>query len=213
MINNLINTHFKPIIPLDFTAKNTDLENINLANTVDFNEYVFGKLLENNSKIGIGGYFEHRVIYRRSEHFNQSDSEPRSIHLGIDVWATAGTEIYTPQDGIVHSFADNNNFGDYGPTIILEHRINGKSYFSLYGHLSRKSLNGIYEGKIFRKGDLLAWIGNFPENGDWPPHLHFQVMNDICGMKGDFAGVCAISEVEKYKQICLNPMEFLNLPI
>ncbi|MCU0323921.1 MAG: peptidoglycan DD-metalloendopeptidase family protein [Spirosomaceae bacterium] len=211
MLNNLINTHFKPIVSLDFTAKNTDLQHINLANTADFNEYIFGKLLENNSKIGIGGYFEHRVIYRRSEHFNRADSESRSIHLGIDIWTTAETEVYTPQDGIVHSFADNNNFGDYGPTIILEHQIEGKTFFSLYGHLSRKSLIGIYEGKIFRKGDLLAWIGHFPENGDWPPHLHFQVMNDMCGMKGDFAGVCAISEVEKYRKICLNPMEFLKL--
>jgi peptidoglycan LD-endopeptidase LytH len=209
MIDQLINTHQKPIIELDFTAKNPDLDKIDLTDTAVFTDYVFNQLLENNSKIGIGGYLEHRVIYRRSEHFNRAETEPRCIHLGLDIWASAGTEIYAPMDGIVHSFGNNNNFGDYGPTIILQHNLSNKTLYTLYGHLSLESLNGLFEGKIIKKGEHFASIGDYPINGDWPPHLHFQVMNDMMGKKGDFAGVCAISDRESYKKICLNPIEFL----
>lgn len=210
MINVLINTYQKPIVQLDFTSNNLDLDKIDLSDTAVFNDYVFNQLLENNSKIGIGGYFEHRVIYRRSEYFNQAETEPRCIHLGLDIWSSVGTEIYAPMDGVIHSFANNNQFGDYGPTIILQHNLEDKILYTLYGHLSLESLDGIFEGKIIKKGEQIATFGDFPINGDWPPHLHFQVMNDLLGMKGDFPGVCTISDIEKYQRICLDPIEFLR---
>ncbi len=200
---------------LDFTANNKDLETIDLENTTQFSEYVFNKIAAVNAKMGVGGYMEHRVIYRRSEHFSAQE-EPRCIHLGIDLWAEAGTPIYAPFDGVVQSFQNNDNFGDYGPTIILEHLQEfdftpNEKLYTLYGHLSLASLDGIFEGKVIKKGEKIAEIGNFPINGDWPPHLHFQVMTDMMGMKGDFAGVCALSEKEKYKQICLDPNLILGL--
>ena len=209
---------------LDFTAKNQELETLDLENTAQFSEYVFNKIAALGAKIGIGGYMEHRVIYRRSEHFSggqtfgQTKSEPRCIHLGIDLWAEAETPIYAPFDAVVHSFQNNDAFGDYGPTIILEHNQTfdftpNKTLYTLYGHLSLDSLNGLFEGKYIKKGEKIAKIGNFPTNGDWPPHLHFQVMTDMMGMKGDFAGVCTLSEKEKYQQICLDPNLILGLNI
>ncbi len=199
---------------LDFTANNKDLETLDLENTAQFSAYVFNKIAASGAKMGVGGYMEHRVIYRRSEHF-QTETEPRCIHLGIDLWAVAETPIYTPFDGVVHSFQNNNNFGDYGPTIILEHSqtfdfTSHKKLYTLYGHLSLDSLDGLFEGKSIKKGEKIAKIGGFPINGDWPPHLHFQVMTGMMGMKGDFAGVCALSEKEKYQQICIDPNLILN---
>ena len=200
---------------LDFTANNKDLESLNLEDTAQFSEYVFDKIAATGAEIGVGGYMEHRVIYRRSEHFS-TQTEPRCIHLGIDLWVEAETPIYAPYDAKVHSFQYNDNFGDYGPTIILEHSqsFNFTSYktlYTLYGHLSLDSLNGLFEGKVIKKGEKIAKIGNFPINGDWPPHLHFQVMTDMMGMKGDFAGVCTLFEKEKYQQICLDPNLILGL--
>lgn len=200
---------------LDFTANNTELDFVDLENTAKFSEYVFGKIAESGAKIGVGGYMEHRVIYRRSKHFS-TETEARCIHLGIDIWAAAETPIYAPFDAIVHSFQNNDNFGDYGPTIILEHSqdfyfTHHKKLYTLYGHLSLDSLDNLYEGKPIKAGEQFAKIGNFPINGDWPPHLHFQVMTDMLGMKGDFAGVCAISEQEKYQQICLDPNLILRM--
>jgi len=196
---------------LDFTARNGELDAVDLTDTAAFTEYVFGKLRAAGAVVGVGGYNEHRVIYRRSAHFQQT-AEPRAIHLGIDLWAAAGTPVSAPLDGRVHSFRDNANFGDYGPTIILEHAVNGAILYSLYGHLSRASLVGLAEGQPVKAGQPIAEIGPFPENGDWPPHLHFQLMTDMRGLKGDFPGVCSLGERADYLSICPNPNDLLRIP-
>ncbi|GAB3736198.1 peptidoglycan DD-metalloendopeptidase family protein [Spirosoma lituiforme] len=213
-----------PLLILDFSATNPDLDpeaqlrtGLDLTNTAIFSEYVFSKMETAGALVGIGGYNEHRVIYRRSEHFSSSE-EPREIHLGIDFWAAAGTPVFAPIDGVVHSFQDNNNFGDYGPTIILDHTgssrhyLGGKPLYSLYGHLTRTSLSHLYVGKTIRAGEQLGTIGPFPENGDWPPHLHFQLMTDMLGLTGDFPGVCSLSDRARFLAICPNPNDLLGIP-
>ena len=129
------------IIQLDFTEKNSTLRNINVDDTETFSKYINNLLQNAKAKFGFGGYNELRTLYSRSEIFNSSLSEnssdePRRLHLGIDVWGNAGTEIFTPLDGVVHSFAFNDNFGDYGATIILKHELENESFHTLYGHLS-----------------------------------------------------------------------------
>jgi murein DD-endopeptidase MepM/ murein hydrolase activator NlpD len=200
----------EPYLLLDFSATNPDLSTLDLTNTATFTDYIFGKLRAANVRVGVGGYNEHRVIYRRSEHFNTSE-DPREIHLGIDFWAEAGTPVLAPLDGIVHSFRDNANFGDYGPTIILEHIIDGQPLYSLYGHLTRASLEGLYVGKEVQVDNKIGEIGPYPENGDWPPHLHFQLMTDMLGYEGDFPGVCSVSDRDKFLSICPNPNELLGI--
>ena len=208
----LLSVNLSNALSLDFSASNPDLipyphgrPTLDLTNTAVFTEYVFGKLKAAGAVVGMGGYNEHRVIYRRSKHFGSTETEPREIHLGVDLWAEAGTTVFAPTDGVVHSFQDNDRFGDYGPTIILQHDINGKPLYSLYGHLTRTSLDGLYEGKVFRAGEKLAQIGPYPENGDWPPHLHFQLITDLLGNRGDFPGVCSLADREQFLAICPNP--------
>ena len=208
----LIPVNLSNALLLDFSASNPDLAPnrvppLDLTNTAVFTTYVFGKLRAARAEAGIGGYNEHRVIYRRSEHF--TGAAPREIHLGVDIWAKAGTPVFAPKDGMVHSFQDNARFGDYGPTIILQHDLNGKTVYSLYGHLTRKSLEGLYEGREFGAGDKLAEIGPYPENGDWPPHLHFQLITDLLGHWGDFPGVCSVADREQFLSICPDPMEWI----
>ena len=103
-----------------------------------------------------------------------------------------------PCDGIIHSFAFNNNFGDYGVTIILSHSFGGAGFYTLYGHLSLGSIKNISEGDRFSKGDVFAGFGLPSENGHWPPHLHFQIIIDLGEWKGDYPGVCKFSEKEKW---------------
>ncbi len=205
-----IDFQIDPYLILDFTGTNPDLATLDLTNTATFDAYVFGKIREAGARVGVGGYLEPRVIYRRSPHFQQTD-EPRTIHLGIDLWAPAGTLVSAPLDGIIHSFADNAGFGDYGPTIILEHDLKGEKLYSLYGHLSRTSLTGLYEGKQVKAGEVIAAIGPFPENGDWPPHLHFQLMRDMMGRRGDFAGVCTLSDRAVFADLCPDPNQLLRI--
>jgi murein DD-endopeptidase MepM/ murein hydrolase activator NlpD len=99
---------------LDLTEANPDLHQLDLRNTAAFTHYVFGKMAQAGVRVAVGGYNETQYIYRRSAHFNSPD-EPRSVHLGIDVWAVAGTEVFAPLSGRVHRFRHNDHFGDYGP--------------------------------------------------------------------------------------------------
>jgi peptidoglycan LD-endopeptidase LytH len=198
-----------PYVLLDFTAQNPDLASLDLTDTSTFARYVADKLQAAGAVMGVGGYAEDRVIYRASGHFTPTDEEPRTIHLGVDFWAEAGTPVFAPVDGIVHSFADNARYADYGPTIILEHHSDGFPRYSLYGHLSRASLADLYEGKEFKAGEKLAELGPYPENGDWPPHLHFQLMHDMLGLHGDFPGVCRESERDYWLGLCPDPNPFL----
>lgn len=199
------------ILAMDFTAKNEDLKQLNLLDTSIFNDYVFKLIRKKRAIIGAGGYLENRVIYRRSKVFE--GAEQRCIHLGIDIWAKAYSTVFAPLPAKVHSFRDNVGFGDYGPTIILAHELEGIPFYTLYGHLSRSSLQQIQEGQEIRKGAPFAFIGPYPENGDWPPHLHFQIMLDVEGRTGDFPGVAPLSQLERFKALCPDPNLILDLPI
>ncbi|AKD05279.1 peptidoglycan DD-metalloendopeptidase family protein [Pontibacter korlensis] len=192
------------VCTLDFTASCVQLQDVDLQDTDAFNQAVLQMMQEQRATVGVGGYLEDRFIYRRSRHFDVA-TESRNLHLGVDVWLPAGTAVFTPLDAIVHSFQDNDNFGDYGPTIILQHELEGVTFYTLYGHLSRTSLKGLHDGKRFAKGEKIAEVGPYPENGHWPPHLHFQIIADMSGKYGDFPGVATTSERAKYEQLCPDP--------
>jgi len=197
------------LFPLDFTAKNTELTPKILTDTDAFSHWVANKLAQNKATYGIGGYNEHRTIYSRSEHFDTVE-EPRRLHLGTDIWGPAGTPVYNFYEAKVHSFKFNDNFGDYGATIILQYQLGEVTVFGLYGHLSLASLDGLSEGQIIPEGKQFASFGVKEENGFWPPHLHFQLMFDMEGLKGDYPGVCEFSKRENYLQNCPDPSFVLS---
>ncbi|MEO7922729.1 MAG: peptidoglycan DD-metalloendopeptidase family protein [Chitinophagaceae bacterium] len=201
---------FHPVVPfetekdklllLDLTNENKVLTAGMLHDIRAFIAYIGLQLKNSGSRYGIGGYAEHRTIYSGSKVFDPQTpgEEPRRLHLGTDIWGQPGTAVMAPLDGIVHSFAFNNQFGDYGATIILSHSIEGTSFYTLYGHLSLNSLKNLEEGDRVSKGDIIAEFGIPAENGQWPPHLHFQLIEDMGEWKGDYPGVCKFSEKETW---------------
>ena len=188
---------------IDLTEKNTTLSIDDLIDRKKFSAYINNELQRTNSRYAVGGYNEIRTLYRRSDLFD--GTEPRTVHLGIDVWGAAGTKVYAPLGGTVHSFAFNNNYGDYGATVILQHQLDTKVFFTLYGHLSLNDLSQLKEGKYIIRGDMIGHFGEPKENGDWPPHLHLQVIDDMRIKRGDYPGVCTLSEREKYLGNCPDP--------
>jgi murein DD-endopeptidase MepM/ murein hydrolase activator NlpD len=195
----------------DLTIGNKDLDAATIANTARFSQWINEKLEANGCKYGVGGYMENRNIYAHSPLFNEGEI-PRRHHLGVDIWAKAGTIIYSPLKGKVHSFKDNDNLGDYGPTIILAHNLDGLVLHTLYGHLSRKSLEGLSVGQEIEPGRRIGELGDTGENGHWPPHLHFQLIFDIEGKYGDYPGVCSLGEKEKYRKNIPDPQLLLQFP-
>jgi murein DD-endopeptidase MepM/ murein hydrolase activator NlpD len=199
------------LLVLDFTSANQDLTAEVIENTDRFSTYVSEKLRSAGALYGIGGYNEHRTVYSRSKVFNTSQpgEEPRRLHLGIDIWGQAGTPVYAPLDGVVHSFSFNDRYGDYGATIILLHQLDDFFFHSLYGHLSLQDLDGLTETKQIKAGELIAHFGKPAENGHWPPHLHFQLIIHMEGKKGDYPGVCTFSERARYLANCPDPDSIL----
>jgi peptidoglycan LD-endopeptidase LytH len=195
------------LLLLDFTESNKEITSTILDDTRNFTAYINQKLNAAGARYGIGGYNEKREVYSRSKVFNEEGKEPRRIHLGIDIWGKPYAAVMAPLDGVIYSFAFNNNFGDYGATLILSHNLEGRSFHTLYGHLSLNSIKNLREGGNVRKGDVIGEFGIPFENGQWPPHLHFQIVIEMevpkaIGRKGDYPGVCAESEREKYLENC-----------
>lgn len=200
----------KPAV-FDFTEANTDLTRIDLNDTAEFSEMLFEKIDASGAPVGIGRFDEDRVLYRHSPLFD-GRLERRSVHLGIDLFVEAGTVVSAPLSARVHSFADNATLGNYGPTVILEHKIDGVVFFSLYGHLGGGSLHDLQLRQRIDAGEQFATIGDLHENGGWPPHLHFQLMTDMLGNTGDFPGVAAPSERDRFLRICPDPNLVLGIP-
>lgn len=193
-------------IPLNLSAGNSALNQLDLSTSSEMTGYIESLLEQKNAKVGYGGYLEHRAIYRRSSNFNNENPEDeRNIHLGMDLWVEAGTAVTAAIEGTVHSFQDNVALGDYGPTIILKHDINGITFYTLYGHLSQESLLGIEQGQFVSGGEQIASLGQPFENGDYAPHLHFQIIIDLDGKSGDYPGVCSRKELAYYKSNCPDP--------
>lgn len=208
-----IKGNFKPgdWVKLDLSKNNSNLEPETFKSLEKFSKFIHKTIKKKGGKAAYGGYNENRKIYEKSEHFS-GKSKSRSIHLGVDFWIKAGTPVQAPLPGIVHSFADNHHPGDYGPTIILKHFFGNEVFYTLYGHLSRKSLEDIHEGALINRKQIIGYLGEPFENVDWPPHLHFQVIKNIGQHKGDYPGVCMKNDAEKYLLNSPNPFEIFGEP-
>lgn len=147
---------------------------------------------------GIGKYDEKRQnMYTASQYKGQ-----RNIHMGIDIWTAEGSPVFAFDDGEIAYFTNNNQPGNYGPTIVTKHILNSKPIFALHGHLSVESLNDLRAGQPVIKGEKIATLGTEEVNGGWAPHLHFQLSIEDPG-KADMPGV--VSDKDHKKALTLYP--------
>ena len=200
------------LLAMDLTENNSHLTSAVIEDNVLLSQYINGQL-KDKYKYGIGGYDEHRTVYSRSPLFSglKQENEPRRLHLGIDIWGPAGTPVFAFMGGRIHSFAFNDNMGDYGATLILLHQLDGFAFHTLYGHISLNDIEKITASQYVIRGQRIAHFGEPAENGHWPPHLHFQVIIDMELKQGDYPGVCKYSEKEKYLLNCPDPDLILQM--
>ncbi|WP_405378421.1 peptidoglycan DD-metalloendopeptidase family protein [Nonlabens sp. Asnod3-A02] len=193
--------------PIDLSVNNTFWDKNDVSDISTFEKYLEEKRTLTGKYIAHGGYLEQRALYRKSARFQAG--VVRDIHMGIDLWAPAGTTVHAFMDGVVHSYAHNDDAGNYGPTLILEHDFNGKKLYTLYGHLSISDMDKWVVGFRFRESETIATLGKPGENGGYSPHLHFQIMTDMQDYKGDFPGVAAREKLDNYDGVILDPNEFI----
>jgi 4-aminobutyrate aminotransferase-like enzyme/Ser/Thr protein kinase RdoA (MazF antagonist) len=172
-------------------------------------------LQQTGAVAGIGRYDEPRSIYAAEQFAVPCNELPerRTIHLGMDVYCPAGTKVRAPLEGTLHSFRDNAAHLDYGPTLVLGHRTDsGESFYTLYGHLGPDALAGWAVGQSIRAGQTIAVVGESPQNGGWPPHLHFQIILDMLGNKGDYPGAARPGRRAVWTALCPDPNLIMEIP-
>ena len=198
-------------VPLDLSVTNKTLTSKKLTTTKDYELFIKNYLDKNNAKIAFGGYNEIRNLYQRSTVFKNETTEERNIHIGLDLWINEPAPVYAALEGKIHSLQNNEALGDYGPTIILEHHIENITFHTLYGHLSLDSLKEKKVGNFVQKGQQIATLGLPPINGDYAPHLHFQIIMDMEDKSGDYPGVCNSNTLAFYLQNCPDPNLLLKI--
>ena len=168
-----------------------------------------------NSELAIGRYAEPRPIY--TDHaFGDAgpNARRRTVHLGIDVFAAAGTEVMSPLAGHVHDTEVCEGHLDYGGLVILRHQLpDGTSFGTLYGHLDPESIAELCPGQAIEAGEPFARLGDQDSNGGWPPHLHLQVLaadpTELCDVP---RGVADPDDVDGHLHIYPDPTDLLGLP-
>lgn len=209
VIDNTID--YSQYTSLDLSVSNTDLSTIDIKNPILFEAYIENLLLINKAKVAFGGYIEQRSLYNQSSIFNNDQSDERNIHIGIDFWIKSGTPVLAALDGTVYGFNYNTGVGNYGPTIILEHKIENQIFYTLYGHLSLESIEDIEIGTGFKKGQQLAILGDATVNGGYSPHLHFQIIKNMHDNISDYPGVCSKKDLDYYLENCPDPNLLLKI--
>jgi murein DD-endopeptidase MepM/ murein hydrolase activator NlpD len=197
---------------IDISENNIEALNFDTSSAEAWTKHIASYLKTNKKEVAFGGYLEKRNLYDRSAYFTEAvESKKRNIHLGIDFWCKENTKVLAVLDGEVHSFKNNKNHGNYGPTIILRHVINTETFYSLYGHLSMKSIENIKIGTAILQGQVLGTIGVTAVNGDYAPHLHFQIIRNLGDNFGDYLGVVSENNISFYRGNCPNPNLLLKV--
>ena len=89
------------------------------------------------------------------------------LHLGTDIFATRGTPVRSPTDGVVR-LSD----GGLGGISVYVVQDDG-TYFYL-AHLNNR-VPGLRDGASVRTGDVVGYVGSTGNASGGSPHLHFEV--------------------------------------
>ena len=102
--------------------------------------------------------------------------EDYRLHLGIDVAASAGANVYAVADGTVESVTFHPMMGQ---TVVILH---ADGYKSVYQNMQTAVPTGITAGATVKAGDKIGTVGDTAliEISE-EPHLHFELYKDgIC---------------------------------
>ncbi len=193
---------------LDLKVSSTWMGNSEEANDLELFQFKIDQLQKKNpKKLIAGGYGEPRSIYTSNAYDKEGNNGPesRTYHLGIDFWLSEGTAVHALFDGEVVTSTNDAGDKEYGGLLILKHEENTNTFYSLYGHLSIASIEAFKDGDQVKRGDRLGFLGSSDENGNWVPHLHFQLMLSMLDFKLDFPGVAYPNQIEVWKSICPDP--------
>ena len=209
---------------LDLSVASLDLPHLDvLADPAASQAWIDGEIAAAAATVAVGRYGEARLLYDAPAFRTRGDTGPesRTVHLGVDLFAPAGSPVFAPLAGTVAAVAHNDKPLDYGPTVILRHTTpDGTGFHTLYGHLDRATLDHLTPGDEVRPGDAIGWLGDASVNGGWPSHLHLQVMaldplfdeGTAPDDRGNYPGVALNRLRNVWECVLLDPTPLAGLP-
>lgn len=154
-----------PVVPTDLTEADLPLrptpqEMPIAAAPVSGADAAAGKLL-----IPVEGV----KLAQLSDNFNQPRGKERR-HEALDIMAPKGTRVIAAADGKVVKLFNSKP----GGLTVYQFDPTGK-YAYYYAHLDRYA-EGIKEGNVLKRGDLVGYVGSTGDASPSAPHLHFAVV-------------------------------------
>lgn len=156
----------------------------------------------------LGRYSETRLIYT-GELFgdiSHAAGRRRTIHIGVDIFLPAGTKVHAPFPGRIASASYYPTEHDYGGVVVIEHDLpDGAKFKALYGHLNKSTIDDLSTGQRIESGQAFAELGDYHENGQWPPHLHLQISQADAPDEAIWPGVVDADEREHWERLYPDP--------
>jgi len=183
-------------------------ERFKSLNQSDLNNLLNKIHSENGVSWSISGDRENRVdLYRQNENIMR---EGRTVHIGVDIIAPAGTPLHSPIDAEVFHVEYDAGAGNYGWFCVLKGLVDGKTIYLLFGHLAEKNLTPV--GTRLSAGDVFACIGDFSENGNWFHHTHVQAITQKGIDEGwMYKGLCTKKQLAEIDELCPSAMQFIKI--
>lgn len=202
------------VIHIDLSVSSPWVGHQEEFNDLEFLQFKFDRLQkEHPDRIIAGGYLEPRALYTSSSYdkVGNSGRESRTVHLGVDFWLRENTPVHTLFDAEVITATNDEGDKEYGGLVILKHSFKQLEFYTLYGHLTPESATKHRIGDQLKAGERIGFLGNFPENGNWAPHLHFQIMMSLLGYVDDFPGVAYPNQLGVWNELCPDPNDLFKL--
>ena len=164
--------------------------------------------------VGVGDWMEQRCVYQSSNYAStRLPGAMRDCHLGLDLFAPAGTPLYLPLAGEVVVAEVRDMRLDYGGMLVLRHdpgQGDGRAaFYSIWGHLSHRTAQRWQPGDTIAAGTQFAELGDFDENGWWLPHLHLQLCLLALPDFSEAPGVGELAFAEVWRDIFPDPTPLL----
>jgi len=103
-----------------------------------------------------------------SDTFTDARSDER-VHDAIDIMAPTGTPVLAVEDGRIVKFFDS----ERGGLTIYQFDANDElAYY--YAHLDSRA-EGLAEGQVVKRGDVIGYVGYSGNASPEAPHLHFAI--------------------------------------
>ncbi|MFM7088973.1 MAG: peptidoglycan DD-metalloendopeptidase family protein [Candidatus Paceibacterota bacterium] len=134
------------------------------------NQFILDVHKKYNIDFSYGGWMEDRATLWQDSYL---ELEKKFNHLGLDINVPQDEPVAVDFNALVVRIDDDYpTNGGWGPRVILKNL--EKDVYILYAHLDRDISCKV--GDVLSVGQVFAKVGHAPENGNWFPHVHVQVI-------------------------------------